>query len=342
MRFGVFDHMDRNGANLGQQYRDRLQLIEAYDRAGFYAYHLAEHHGTPLGLASSPSVFLSAVAQRTSTLRFGPLVYTLSLYHPLRLIEEICMLDQLSGGRFELGVGKGISPIEVGFYGVSGEAADLYREALEIILTGLESERLTYHGKHFTFEDVPLEIRPIQRPRPPLWYGVATPERTGWAASLGMNIVMNGPAKAVREIADAYRAAWQSGPHAEDPLPRIGMSRHIVVASNDREAREAARGAYRQWYDNLLYLWRVHDKPIPLNLPDDPDEAMRAGLCIAGSAATVRARLADEIPASGINYLLCRLAFGNLTFEQSMQSVALMQHEVMPAFAMREFDGVAA
>ena len=342
MRFGIFDHMDRNGLNLGQQYRDRLQLIEAYDRAGFYAYHLAEHHGTPLGLASSPSVLMSAVAQRTSALRFGPLVYPLCLYNPLRLIEEICMLDQLSGGRFELGIGKGISPIELGFYGVSSEAVEIYEEALEIILAGLANDRLNYTGKHFNFDDVPLEVRPIQEPHPPLWYGVGKPETTPWAAALGMNIVMNGTSESVRTIADSFRSEWSKGPHANDPLPKIGMSRHIVVAKNDQEARAAARGAYRQWFDNLLYLWRIHDKQIPLSFPEDPDEAMKVGLCIAGSAPSVRARLVDEIAESGINYLVCRLAFGNLTLEQSLQSVALLQHEIMPAFVLHELETQAA
>ena len=118
MKVGVFDHMDRAGADLGRQFEERLKLIELYDRAGFHAYHLAEHHATPLGMAPSPSVFLAAVAQRTKRLRFGPLVYTVNLYHPLRLIDEICMLDQMSGGRLELGIGRGISPYEVGYYGV--------------------------------------------------------------------------------------------------------------------------------------------------------------------------------------------------------------------------------
>ena len=97
MRFGIFDHLDDSGLPLSQHFEARLKLIEAYDRAGFYGYHLAEHHNTPLGYAPSPSVFLAAVAQRTEQLRFGPMVYLLPLYHPLRLIEEICMLDQMSG-----------------------------------------------------------------------------------------------------------------------------------------------------------------------------------------------------------------------------------------------------
>ena len=102
LEFGVFDHLDRNDLPLREYYEQRLKVIEAFDRGGFYAYHVAEHHFTPLGMAASPGIFLSAVAQRTTTLRFGPLVYILPFYHPLRLAEEICMLDQLSGGRLEL------------------------------------------------------------------------------------------------------------------------------------------------------------------------------------------------------------------------------------------------
>src|SRR5258708_24881610 len=101
MEFGVFDHLDRYGGLLADYYEDRLKIAEAYDRAGFYAYHLAEHHSTPLGMAPSPSVFLASIAQRTKKLRFGPLVWAMPLHHPLRLLEEICMLDQLSGGQLQ-------------------------------------------------------------------------------------------------------------------------------------------------------------------------------------------------------------------------------------------------
>src|SRR5262252_9742670 len=82
MKFGIFDHMDRAGSDLGRQFDERLRLIALYERAGFHAYHLAEHHATPLGMAPSPSVFLAAVAQRTTRLRFGPLVWPMPLHHP--------------------------------------------------------------------------------------------------------------------------------------------------------------------------------------------------------------------------------------------------------------------
>src|SRR5258708_34845457 len=105
MQFGIFAHVDRNKSPLKDYYEARLQLIEMYDREGFYAYHVAEHHSTPLGMAPSPSVFLSAVAQRTKRLRFGPLVYALTHNHPIRLIEVSCILDQMTYGRLTIGFG---------------------------------------------------------------------------------------------------------------------------------------------------------------------------------------------------------------------------------------------
>src|SRR5467141_5340761 len=137
MEFGVFDHLDLGDRPHERFYRERLEIVEAYERAGFYSYHVAEHHLTPLGMAPSPSVFLAAVAERTRRLRFGPLVWPMPLHHPLRLIEEICMLDQLSGGRLELGFGRGAAPIELEYYGTDPqEAQEIYAEAVELVIKG--------------------------------------------------------------------------------------------------------------------------------------------------------------------------------------------------------------
>src|SRR6266545_2691872 len=145
MQFGVFDHLDRNDLPLHDYYEARLRIIEAYDRHGFYAYHVAEHHSTPLGLAPSPSVFLSAIAQRTRRLRFGPLVYALPLYHPIRLIEEICMLDQMSGSRLDIGFGRGASQIEAAIYGLDpAKAQQIYAEGLELVIQGLSKRMLNF------------------------------------------------------------------------------------------------------------------------------------------------------------------------------------------------------
>ena len=116
MDLGIFDHLDRREVALDELYESRLRLLEKYDAAGFYSYHLAEHHATPLGLAPVPGIFLAAATQRTRKIRLGPCVYCLPLYDPLRLIEEVCMLDQLSRGRFDFGVGRGIVPYEMAYF----------------------------------------------------------------------------------------------------------------------------------------------------------------------------------------------------------------------------------
>ncbi|MGA8077556.1 MAG: LLM class flavin-dependent oxidoreductase, partial [Xanthobacteraceae bacterium] len=193
MEFGVFDHLDRTGPALPDYYEDRLTIAEAYDRAGFYAYHLAEHHGTPLGMAPSPNIFLAALAQRTRRLRFGPMVFVVPLYHPLRLIEEICMLDQISGGRLEIGFGRGASVIELELYGADPDAAqEIYTEGVELILKGLTHRRLNFRGKHFSF-DVPMELEPLQKPHPPIWYGVHAPDSAERAAKRGLHVVSLDP-----------------------------------------------------------------------------------------------------------------------------------------------------
>ncbi len=333
MKFGVFDHMDRSGSDLGRQFEDRLKLIELYERAGFYAYHLAEHHATPLGMAPSPSVFLAAVAQRTKTLRFGPLVYTLNLYHPLRLIDEICMLDQLSGGRLELGVGRGISPYEVGYYGVDPTTGpERFAEALSVILKGLTEKRLNHTGAYFTFDDVPMEMQPVQRPYPPLWYGANSLESADRLAGEGLNAVVGMKAEDVGVFAARYRAAWAALGRDENALPLIGLSRHVVVGDTDREAQGAAKRAYALWYDALIHLWRAHGVGLPRQMiPAEFEGALDGGYIVAGSAATVRDRLKRDNEVAGINYCLCRLAFGDLSFEESGRSVELFAREVMPA-----------
>src|ERR1700677_934436 len=123
MRFAVFDHNDSSGRPPATQLAERLSLIEAYERLGYYAYQLAEHHGTPLGIAT-PHLMLAAASQRTSTIRLGTLISFLRLIPPMRSVEEAATLDQLTGGRLVLGVGRGISPIETGFPGVPGDEVE--------------------------------------------------------------------------------------------------------------------------------------------------------------------------------------------------------------------------
>ncbi len=251
IKFGVFDHLDDSGHDVGEQYRHRLDLAEACDRSGFWAYHVAEHHGTPHGLAPAPNMFLSAMAQRTRRLRLGPLVMLLNLYHPLRAFEEICMLDQLSGGRLDLGIGRGASPIEMEFFGVDpAEAQDRYSEAADIVLKAMQVDRLDHHGRYFDLKDVPITLSPVQRPHPPLWYGTAKPETAAWAAQEQVNLACIGTASTVRGITDAYRSRWAETAAPGAAMPLLGMVRHVVIADSDREALDLAGPAYTRWADS--------------------------------------------------------------------------------------------
>ena len=335
MHFGVFDHMDRAGDDLSQQYAERLELIRAYDRCGLRGYHMAEHHGTPLGLAPSPSVFLAAAAQHSRTLRLGALVFTLPQYHPLRLAEEICMLDHLTGGRLEFGIGRGISPIELGFWGLgSDEAAERFVEVRDIVRAALTCERLTFHGAHYDFDDVPIVMRPLQAPHPPLWYGVSKPSSCAWAAANDTNAVMNGTEEQVSAIVAAYRAEWAKLGKPLEALPLLGVSRHVVIAERERDALEIAAAAYPQWRENLFLLWKQRGVEVPhVGYPPSADEAIRQGYLLAGTASAVRDAILELVAATQINYLLCRFAFGQMPLEASLRSVELLAREVMPAFA---------
>jgi alkanesulfonate monooxygenase SsuD/methylene tetrahydromethanopterin reductase-like flavin-dependent oxidoreductase (luciferase family) len=333
MHFGIFDHLDGSAAPLTEHFENRLRLIEAYDRCGFHSYHLAEHHGTPLGFAPSPAVFLAAVAQRSRRLRFGPLVFLLPLYHPLRLIEEICMLDQMSGGRLELGVGRGVSPIEVGLFGIDfSEAMARYQEALQIVLQGLCSEMLTYRGEFYCLDRVPIVMKPAQRPHPPLWYGISNPDTAVWAAANDVNVIGLLPGPKLRVVTDRYRSEWQHLGKSGRALPKLGAARHIVLAETASEAHDEACRAYPAWRTNMELLWKQRGVPFTLPLPIEFDDYQRAGYGFAGTAAGASDFIREQVATTGINYLACGIAFGNLPVAASLRTVDLMAREVMPAF----------
>ena len=333
MEFGVFDHLDRNDLPLRDYYESRLAIAEIYDQHGFYAYHIAEHHSTPLGMAASPSVFLAAVAQRTNRLRFGPLVYALPLYHPLRMIEEICMLDQMSSGRLEIGFGRGSVPAELIYYGQKPEEAQaVYAEALDLIVRGLTSRTLTFKGQYFQFDDVPMELAPYQQPHPPVWYGVHAPESAVRAARRGLQVVSLDPAAATRAAFDAFRVAWRAAWGAK-PLPLMGLGRFVVVADTDAAALAIARRAYPRWHDSFTFLHRKHGRLNAHPRPATFEGLAEVGQGVAGAPATVAAFLRRELDETGSNYCVCQFAFGDLSDAEIRRSIELFARDVMPALA---------
>ena len=332
MEFGLFDHMDYRLEPLSRTYAERLALIRAAEQAGFRAYHLAEHHGTPLGMAPSPGVFLAAVAAVTRQIRLGPMVYCLPLYHPLRLLEEICMLDNLSNGRLEVGVGRGASPFETAFFGIDpNEGVDRHVETLRILRAGLANDRLNHAGRFFRFDNVPLPLRPVQQPIP-FWSAPTTPEAQVFAAQSGMHIMTLGPNERVRAVTTQYLDTWAR----EDPAPPragrpyVGACRMVHVAATDAAAEARATPALKLWYTHLAKLWRENKASSPLlSLVENFDDARAAGMVIAGSPGRVRDELAAQFEFCRYNYAVLQFAFRDLEHRAAMESLALFVTKVI-------------
>jgi alkanesulfonate monooxygenase SsuD/methylene tetrahydromethanopterin reductase-like flavin-dependent oxidoreductase (luciferase family) len=281
IRFGVFDHIEHlPGTPLHRLYEERLVQMEALDEAGFFAYHLAEHH-TPAvhSMAPSQNVFLSAAAQRTKRLRFGPGVYVLPLHHPLRLIEEVSMLDHLSGGRLEIGVGRG-GVLEAFFWGQESDEAtnrQRYDEVLACLRAGLSSEELTFKGRFHDFDRVPMRLRPFQQPTPPFWY-MRNPEV---AAEHGMNCIVVGSLDTLEANVVRYRRLWSE--HNPGPLtaqgrrPMIGLVVHTLLAEDETKAVAEAKPAAEAYGWNLSAPRRLEAERRGLTQFTAPGELARPG-----------------------------------------------------------------
>ncbi len=340
MKFGIFDYIDRRDEPLAKTFDDRMKLLRAAEAAGFYCYHLTEHHATPLSATPSPAVYFAAAARETTSIRLGALLFLLPLYNPVRLAEELAMLDNLSHGRLDVGVGRGISPAEFETLGFDFEQSQgMFDEAFQILHQAFTRDRIDHQGKHFQCDDVPVIIHPVQKPHPPYWYGLRGEHGPIFAASHGMNGVTLGSTERVAGILANYRVAWDE--HAEarqrfgSPVakPLLGAMRAMFIADSDEEADRIARPAYAQWFDSLNWLWKLRGQQIPIALSPSFDDARAAGTLVVGGPDTVRGELVEHAGIAGFNYLVLQLAFGSLTHEQEMRSLGLFQSEVMPALS---------
>ncbi len=331
MLFAVFDHNDSTGLPAARQLDQRLELVAAYERLGYYAYQLAEHHGTPLGIAT-PHLMLAAASRLTSSIRLGTLISILPIVPPMRMVEEAATLDQLTNGRLVLGVGRGVSPIEIGFHGVpEAEAQPRFDEAFEILRLGLSSDVVDFHGTYYDVDSAPVVTRPVQQPLIP-WYATRTPDKARWCARLGMPMMALVPSPQVRTLTDAYRAEWAALGRAEADLPPLGVSRQIVLAETTEKAQEIAGRAFAPFAANLSYLWKKFDVAMPPGVSSGNFESAASGHRYAGDPDGARAWVAEHAATAGINYFSLEFAFGDMTFAETLRSAELFATEVMPAF----------
>jgi alkanesulfonate monooxygenase SsuD/methylene tetrahydromethanopterin reductase-like flavin-dependent oxidoreductase (luciferase family) len=214
----------------------------------------------------------------------------------------------------------------------------MFEEALAVLLAGLTQERLNFAGRHYNYQNVPMELHSLQQPYPPLWYPTHTPSSIEYAGRHGFNFVGLGPAAAVREHTDAYRRAWEA--HRDDPdrlnghvaAPKIGILRLLVVDDSDAAAEAAARAAHAVWFRSIMQLWHEHGDHSNDGL-FSWEASVETKSILFGSPARIRDEMQRLVTVSGCNYVICAFAWGTLSPEQSMRSLRLFADEVMPAVA---------
>jgi alkanesulfonate monooxygenase SsuD/methylene tetrahydromethanopterin reductase-like flavin-dependent oxidoreductase (luciferase family) len=335
MRFGLFGSASAaRGVPPAEAARGYLDYVEANVEAealGFHASFLVEHHFTGMGQVSATLSLQQWVAARTTTLRLGTAVLVLPWHNPVLLAEQVATIDLLSGGRLDLGVGRGYRWSEFQGFGMPPEeAAPRFEETLEVLLRALSSdERFSHTGRYWSFRDILVEPPPAQRPHPPVWMAAASEETARRVASRGFNLLLDQFAspRRIGTVIAAYRAELERLGEAWDPM-RVAVARNIRIADTP-EAIEAAREAQANQHAGMLALSRG----------PDPGRAGQSSH-ILGYAESLEATLAhaligppeviaaglEALAAQGVSYVLVNAG------RSARETLRRFAREVMPGF----------
>ena len=244
------------------------------------------------------------------------------------------MIDQLSGGRFQLGVGRGVSMYETAAYALDfAKTQAMYHEAFQVLLKGLTSDELSFKGEFYNFDKLPMILKPVQKPHPPLWYGVTLPSERRLA---GREQRQHRRARAPRQHQRHHQGLSR---HAREARPR--PERHLDGREPAHRGRRYRRGGDGHRAPRLSALagsfrWlfaRHGTEPRVIGIyPPSFDDLMALNNGIAGSPETVRRFIAAEVEANGCNYFVPQMVFGDMTLKELLRSVELFAKEIMPAF----------
>jgi probable F420-dependent oxidoreductase len=244
MHFGLFGGArTKRGPSLGtgdsHSYRGFIEYVVEAERLGFDSVFLVEHHFTGQGQVSASLTLLAYLAARTSRIRLGTAVIVLPWHNPVLIAEQAATLDLLSGGRLDLGVGKGYRAAEFdGFCIPQEEAGERFDEAITVIRTAWTSEgQFSHHGARWRYHDIVVEPAPVQRPHPPLWLAAGSPESIRRAAREGFNLLLDqlGSVRLTIERVAIFR----------EECARAGRAYHPRMVAVARAANGSRRGRAR-------------------------------------------------------------------------------------------------
>ena len=330
MKLGVlqFFSWPERRVDLATVYARALERIEIMDQTGYDAVWLAEHHFSSFSVCPSVHMVGTLAAARTRRLRIGTAVSLAPFYHPLRLAEEVALLDLLSGGRVNWGAGRGFARVEFTAFAVPPEeSASRFRETVEIVLRAWTDKRLNFVGQHFRFEDVEVLPKPTQLPHPPVWMAASSESAIEWAASRGFSILMDPHSSSAeigrkrRHYAEKLAAAGFSQAGRDIPIARL-----VALAGSAGDAAAVARSS-AEWIVNS-YLGTQHRPVMQQSFTPagaDPVQRYLDEVILHGTPDEVVEeilRLRDEI---GLHYLLCA--------PLSHQSFMLLTEQVLPRIA---------
>jgi alkanesulfonate monooxygenase SsuD/methylene tetrahydromethanopterin reductase-like flavin-dependent oxidoreductase (luciferase family) len=344
MRFGTFSYNQaRPWATERQAFEELLAQIELTERLGFDEAWFAEHHHSDYGMLASPNLIIAALARRTERLRFGNLVNVLPLYDPMRLAEECAMLDILTGGRLNVGLGRGVPKDDMKHRLDRDTAQARFDEGIEILMRAWSGETFSFSGKAWGYEEISCRPQPLQKPHPPIYYGATAPDSPAMVARRGWNLALSRqPLANCAKAISSYRAERAKHSHVTGPGDAI-MVRDIYVADSDEQAwREAGPELARFWQLARDNFWRG-DAISTEELPKLTDRYVyfpgglsvqrldEWGTSLIGSPESVVKKARLMLETAKPDSLVGMFSFGGLKHEQVMHSIELFGRKVMPA-----------
>ena len=353
MRFGwltlaLSPSPEEDAARIDQQ----IEQVCYAETLGFGDVWLTEHYFTGESVYNDALLFAAAIAMRTERIRIGFAVLQMPFHHPVRLAVQLSLLDNLSRGRIDVGIGKGTVFNEYEFIGYglrSADSRERLEEAQDIFTRLFRETPLTYKGKYFNLHVPELRPRPVQLPGPPLWRSVISPSSFTDCGRLGIPILTSRlPVDRIAERWKLYEAGLIEGGHDEATRTRLleqsALWRNVYVAESDAQAEDELSSLLLETRHHMMLIRTdlnpadFNIDPVMLNPWTNPavsdSEALPFILAtgsIYGSAKRVREQVA-ELRDVGVRHLLCQTGFGDMSHAQNMASMRRFGEEVMPAF----------